>query len=341
MFTKPILKKQNFKKSSGFLGMAAAAVAAISLTLAPVVSAQSVQRLAFSGGPDGGTFQFFANGIATHLSRNLERVDVSNMASAGSVENLRRVNSRDADFGIVYSGDLYLGAQGQLTEDTRQYRNVQAISYMFGAPAHLIVLDNAGITDVAQLAGKNVAVGPAGSGAAASAQRFFEGVGLWDKINPQYIGYNQGASALGDRQIDALWVFAGFPNASVIQAATSNRVRLLQVHEAAEKGTLFQDHPYYAQVTIPAGTYPNVNYDVVTIQDSALWVTGRHMSEAMIYDMVSKVYSEEGLAFMQTVSSAASAMTVEGALEGIVNTVHPGAAKFWKEKGLTLTDAQK
>src|SRR5690606_26484594 len=148
-----------------------------------------------------------SNGIATRLSRAMEGVEVSNMASAGSVENLRRVNSRDADFGIVYSGDLYLGMNGKLTNDTRRYRNVHAVAYLYGAPAHLIVLDGSGIQSPQELAGKKVAVGPAGSGAAASAQRYFEGLGLWDKISPQYIGYNQGASALGDRQIDALWVF--------------------------------------------------------------------------------------------------------------------------------------
>lgn len=327
----------NFKKTATF---AAAAIAAVSLSFSTVASA-SVERLAFSGGPDGGTFQFFSNGISTLLSRSMDGVDVSNMASAGSVENLRRVNSRDADFGIVYSGDLFLGSEGKLTNDTRRYRNVQPIAYMFGAPAHLIVLGNSGITDVSQLAGKNIAVGPAGSGAAASAQRFFEGVGLWDKIRPQYIGYNQGASALGDRQIDALWVFAGFPNASVIQAATSNRVNLLQVYAAAEKGTLFNDHPYYSQVTIPAGTYPNVDYDVVTIQDSALWVTGRHMKQDMIAKMVAEVYSDAGLNFMKSVSSAARAMTVDSALNGIVNTMHPGAVEFWESKGKTLSAAQK
>lgn len=327
----------NLKKTATF---AAATVAAMTLTFSSVASA-SVERLAFSGGPDGGTFQFFSNGISTLLSRSMEGVDVSNMASAGSVENLRRVNSRDADFGIVYSGDLFLGSEGKLTNDTRRYRNVQPVSYLYGAPAHLIVLDGAGITDVSQLAGKNIAVGPAGSGAAASAQRFFEGVGLWDQIKPQYIGYNQGASALGDRQIDALWVFAGFPNASVIQAATSNKVRLLQVYEAAKKGTLFTDHPYYAEVTIPAGTYPNVDYDVVTVQDSALWVTGRHMKTEMISQMIGEVYSDAGLTFMRSVSSAARAMTVDSALNGIVNKVHPGAVEFWESKGKTLNASQK
>lgn len=317
---------------------ATALLAAATLTLgalgASVAVAQSTQRLAFSGGPDGGTFQYFSNGISLHMSRNIPGVSVSNMASAGSVENLRRVNSRDADFGIVYSGDLFLGIQGQLTNDTRQYRNTHAVAYMFGAPAHLIVLENSGITDVRQLEGKRVAVGPAGSGAAASAQRFFESLGMWDKISPQYIGYAQGASAIGDRQIDALWVFAGFPNASVIQAATSNRVRLLQVYEAAQQGNLFEVHPYYAQVTIPAGTYTGVNYDVVTIQDSALWVAGRHVPESVVHQAMQQVYSDEGLRFMRSVSEAAAAMTVENGVLGIVTDLHDGADKFWREKGI-------
>ncbi|MDX1265891.1 MAG: TAXI family TRAP transporter solute-binding subunit [Oceanisphaera sp.] len=318
-----------------------------SITLVAVATAgmsmahAQTERLAFSGGPDGGTFQYFSNGIATRLSRTMDGVEVSNMASAGSVENLRRVNSRDADFGIVYSGDMYLGLNGKLTNDTRKYRNVQAMSYLYGAPAHLIVLDGSGITDVAQLEGKNIAVGPAGSGAAASAQRFFEGVGLWDKITPQYIGYNQGASALGDRQIDALWVFAGFPNASVIQAASSNKIRLLQVNEAAEKGTLFNDHPYYAAVTIPAGTYANVDYDVVTIQDSALWVAGRHLSEDKARDSLKEIYSPEGLTFMSSVSQAAKSMTIDSGTMGIVTPMHEGAKAFWTEQGKMLTNVQQ
>lgn len=328
------------KLPATFGTLAVAAVAALTLTASPAAEAQT-KRLAFSGGPDGGTFQFFSNGIATQLTRHIDGVEVSNMVSAGSVENLRRVNSRDAEFGIVYSGDIYLGMNGRLTNDTNRYRNVQVVSYLYGAPGHLIVREDSGITEVSQLAGKQVAVGPAGSGAAASAQRFFESVGLWDKMKPTFIGYSQGASALGDRQIDALWVFAGFPNASVIQAATSNKVRLLQVWEAAEKGTLAKDHPYYAKVTIPAGTYPGVDYDVHSISDSALWVAGRHVSADDMYKYVSNIYSDAGLKYMHSVAKAAEAMTIPDALLGVVTPVHAGAAKFWEEKGIKLTDDQK
>lgn len=319
----------------------AAGAAALALGVGLGSAHAQTQRLAFSGGPDGGTFQFFSNGIAILGSRNLPGIEISNMASAGSVENLRRVNSKDADFGIVYSGDLYLGINGKLTNDTNRYRNTHVVSYLYGAPAHLIVLEGSGITDVAQLAGKKVAVGPAGSGAAASAQRFFESLGMWDKIEPQFIGYSQGASAIGDKQIDALWVFAGFPNASVIQAASSNKIRLLQVYDAAQKGTLPKDHPYYSRVVIPKGTYPGVDYDVVTVQDSALWVAGRHVPEDLMNKLVATVYSDDGLKFMHTVAKAAQAMTIDSALLGVVTPVHKGAQTFWISKGKTLTAEQK
>ncbi|MDF1556348.1 MAG: TAXI family TRAP transporter solute-binding subunit, partial [Deferrisomatales bacterium] len=272
-----------------------AGVAALILALAPSPSVAK-DRLAFSGGPEGGTFQYFSNGIATRLSKNLADVEVSNMASAGSLENLRRVNSGDADFGIVYSGDTYLGRNGRLTNDTKQYKNVHAMAYLYGAPAHLIVLADGGITKVADLAGKKVAVGPAGSGAAGAAERYFGSLGLWDKMEPQFIGYSEGASALGDNKIQALWVFAGFPNSSVIQAAASNKIKILDVVEAGKAGGFFKDYPFYSELTIPAGTYSGVDYDVPSFQDSALWVAGKHVKAELVTKALEDIYSKEGLA---------------------------------------------
>jgi hypothetical protein len=298
-------------------------------------------RLAFSGGPDGGTFQYFSNAISSRLSRAYKDMELSNMASAGSVENLRRVNSGEADFGIVYAGDLYLGLHGQLTNDTRKYPNVYSLAYLYGAPAHLLVLEGSGINSVKDLAGKRVAVGPAGSGAAASAQRYFTSTGVWDKFTPEFIGYSQGASALGDRLIDAMWVFAGFPNSSVIQAAASNRIKILDLVGEGKESGFFTDNPYYTEVIIPAGTYQGVDKDVTTIQDSAIWVAGKHVSEDHIFKALENIFSDEGLAFMLSVTITAKAMTVDDGLRGIVTPVHKGAEKYWTERGLSLSEAQQ
>ena len=324
-------------KKHGFI-IAAALVLALALT---PLSAMAKDRLAFSGGPEGGTFQYFSNGIATRLSKNIPDLEVSNMASAGSLENLRRVNSGDADFGIVYSGDTYLGRNGKLTQDTREYKNVKAMAYLYGAPAHLIVKVDSGIDKVADLAGKRVAVGGPGSGAAGAAQRYFTSLGLWDKMNVEFIGYSKAADALGDNLIDAMWVFAGFPNSSVIQAAASNKIKILSLVEAAQEAGFFNEYPFYTRLAIPANTYSGVDYEVASFQDSALWVAGEHVNTETVYNALADIYSTEGLAYMVQVKSTAKSMSVEGGLKGVVTPVHPGAIKFWEEKGLTISPEQK
>jgi hypothetical protein len=324
------------KRISALAGCLACAV----LMALPAGALAAKTRLAFSGGPDGGTFQYFSNAISSRLSKQLADVEVSNMASAGSVENLRRVNSGDADFGVVYAGDLFLGATGELTNDPKKYNNVLSLAYLYGAPAHLVVLAGSGIESVKGLEGKRVAVGPAGSGAAASAQRYFTSVGLWDKMKVEYIGYSEAASSIGDKKIDAMWVFAGFPNSSVIQAAASNKIKLLSLVEDAKTSSFFTDNPYYAEVTIPAGTYSGVDYDVQTVQDSTIWVAGKHVKDDVAYNSLKEIFSPDGLTFMVGVTKAAAAMKVEDGNYGIVTPLHAAAAKFWQEKGLALTDAQ-
>jgi TRAP transporter TAXI family solute receptor len=305
------------------------------------VTAMAKERLAFSGGPEGGTFQYFSNGIATRLSKNMGDVEVSNMASAGSVENLRRVDSGDADFGISYSGDLFLARNGKLPKDEKKYVNVQSLSYLYGAPAHLVVLADSGINKVSDLAGKKVGVGGAGSGAAASAQRYFETLGLWTKMEPTFIGYNEAVAAMGDKLLDAVWVFAGFPNSSVIQAAASNKIKLLDTVEAGKAGGFFDVYPFYAELTIPAGTYSGVDTPTKTFQDSALWVAGKHVKTDMVFNALKDIFSEEGLAYMVKVKKTAKEMSVADGLKGIVTPIHEGAEKFWAGKGLTVTAAQK
>jgi len=327
------------KKAQRLLSLVSA-IALVAAFALPTTGLAEKTRLGFGGGPEGGTFQYFSNGIASRLSKMLDNVEVSNMASAGSVENARRVNSGEIDFGISYSGDTYLARNGRLTNDTNKYPNIHAMAFLYGAPAHLIVLEKSGINSIADLKGKRIAVGGAGSGAAAAAQRFFGAIGLWDNMNIEYIGYSKAAAAIGDGLIDAMWVFAGFPNSSVIQAAASNKIKILSTWDDGEKGGAFEQYPFYAPITIPAGTYSGVDYDVMSFQDSALWVANKDVAPEHVYNALANIYTKEGLSYMVKVKSTAKAMSVKGALTGIVTPVHAGAQKFWTEQGLTLTADQ-
>lgn len=317
-----------------------ALLAAAALALTPMMAAAK-KRLAYGGGPVGGTFMYFANAIAILMSRNIPDVEVSGEGTGGSAENLKRINSGDIDFGIVYSGDLWLGLTGELPKDPQKYDKVRPVAYLYGAPAQLVTLKAAGITDPKQLAGKKVAVGNAGSGAALSAQRYFETIGIWDKMDPQFLGYSAAASALGDRKIDAFWVLVGYPNASIIEASTTNDIALVDLVAAGEAAGFFQKFPFYSATKIPGGTYRGQEGDVKTFQDSTLWCAGSRVDADIVYQALKIVYSPEGLQHMVQAHKAATEMSLATGLDGIPLPLHKGAEKFWAEQGKQIPDALK
>ena len=135
-------------------------------------------------------------------------------------------------------------------------------------------------------------------------------------------------------KLDAFWVFAGFPNAAVLEAALQVDVRLLNTYKDGEEVDLFTKYPYFSRVVIPAGTYKGQDQDVNTFQDSTLWIANSKVPEDVVYKLLETVFSPEGLDYMVSVHKSAKEMSIEGGLKGVVTPLHPGAEKFWKEKGV-------
>ncbi len=292
--------------------------------------------LKFTGGPSGGTFQYFSNGMSTYISKHVPGLSLSNQSSAGSTENIRKVDSGRADFGIAYSGDTYLARNGRLSGDTKKYTNVRAIAFLYKAPAQLATLKKSGIKSVADLEGKKVDIGGPGSGAAASAQRYFETVGLWGKFTASNLGYNKAAQAIKDGHIDAMWILAGYPTSALINLSSTHDIIMLDVYKPGVKAGLTKKHPFYQPLKIPAKTYKGVDKEVDSFFDSALWVVGAHVSEETVYKAMKAVFTDDGLKYLINVKKTAKQMSVKGGLTGIVTPLHKGAAKFWKEMGLTI-----
>lgn len=298
-------------------------------------SAFARERIVFGGGPAGGTFQVVANAIQVYKPiQDLPDIRVQAQSSAGSVENLRRTDSGRQQMSVVYSGHVYQGMNGQLTNDLTKYENVLAVSFLYGAPAQLVVKANSGIKSVKDLEGKKVGVGNAGSGAFANCELFFSHMGIWDKIERNAMGYNDAAQAFGNNQLDAFWLFVGFPTGAVIMAAQTNDIAMVDLHKDAEESGFYNDHPYFAKVSIPAKTYRGVDYAVDSFQDSTLWVAHKDVSADIVYQMLSRIYTDEGLAHMVAQNRNLGAMSIESGTYGIVTPLHPGAEKFWKEKGV-------
>jgi TRAP transporter TAXI family solute receptor len=313
--------------------LTALALIATSFTLSSVSNA--AERIVFGGGPAGGTFQVVANAIQVYGPvKDSEDYTVKAQSSAGSIENLRKVNKGKSDFAVVYSGHVFLGREGRLKNDTNKYEDVMAVSYLYGAPAQLVVRKGSGINSVKDLEGKKVGVGNAGSGAFANCELFFTHMGIWDSIERNAMGYSDAANAFGNNQLDAFWLFTAFPSGAVIQAAQTNDIDLIDLGKDAEESGFYDEYPYFGKLAVPSGTYKGVDKETPSFQDSALWVANASVSDDIVYDLLSKIYTDEGLAYMVEQKKTFKEMAIETGTNGIVTPMHPGAEKFWKEKGI-------
>lgn len=300
-------------------------------------------KIKIGGGPTGGTFNTFANGMAVYLPKVYKDIKATAVGSGGSVENVKRVHNGDSTFGMCYAVDSDLGARGKLPKDSKKYNKVRALGYLYGAPAQLVVRADSAIKSAKDLAGKKVAVGNAGSGAAASAERFFRHLGIWDKFKPQFLGYSAAASAFKDGKIDAFWVLVGPPNRSVIEAGVQVKIRLIDVAKDADASGFYKAYAY-APTTIPAsitGQYNKGMPECKTWQDSTILSANTDVPEDLVYKVMKSLWSKEGMAAMVAAKKTFKAMTLENAFRGASVPLHPGAYKFWKEQGKDIPDNLK
>ncbi|MEA3230515.1 MAG: TAXI family TRAP transporter solute-binding subunit [Thermodesulfobacteriota bacterium] len=305
------------------------------ITFAFSASSFAKERIVFGGGPAGGTFQVVANGIQVYKPvKAIEEFTVKAQSSAGSVENLRKTNAGKQQMSVVYSGHVYLGMNGMMKKDTKKYTDVLAVAWLYGAPAQMVVRADSGIKSIKDLEGKKVGVGNAGSGAFANCELFFSHLGVWDKIERNAMGYNDAAAAFGNNQLDAFWLFTAFPSGAVIMAAQTNDIALLDLDADAKSSGFYDKYPYFGKLAVPAGTYKGVDYDAPSFQDSALWVANSKVSADVVYKLLSLVYTDEGLKHMLGQKKTFKNMSLKTGATNIVTPFHPGAEKFWKEKGM-------
>jgi TRAP transporter TAXI family solute receptor len=220
-----------------------------------------------------------------------------------------------------------------MKNDSKKYTNVLAVAWLYGAPAQLVVRKDSNIYSMKDLVGKKVGVGNAGSGAFANCELFFSHLGVWDKIERNAMGYNDAAAAFGNNQLDAFWLFTAFPSGAVIMAAQTNDIALLDLAADASRSGFFKAYPYFGKLSVPAGTYKGVDYISPSFQDSALWVANAKVPADVVYNLLKLVYSDSGLKHMHESKKTFKKMSLDTGATNIVTPFHPGAERFWKEKG--------
>ncbi|MDR7438736.1 MAG: TAXI family TRAP transporter solute-binding subunit [Armatimonadota bacterium] len=298
-----------------------------------------VERLTILGGPAAGVFNVFATGLATFLSRSVPGMEVTVAATGGSVENVRRVNGKEAELAVAFASDVHEGYYGLEAFQGNPQRNIRAIGLLFIGVGHFVAYKDSGIRTVGDLAGKRVAVGSPGSGTFANAQRVLTELGLWDRIQRVPLLGSAAAAALRDGRVDAFFFTAPYPDRATIEAAIAREVHLLDLYGPLSRTEFFRKYPYFIRYVIPSRGYHGLTDSVSTIGIPGLWFTHRDVSPALVRRLVAAAYSREGHAHMLQVHAASADMTTRRALLGVSIPLHPGAEAHYRSVGLEIPDA--
>ncbi len=317
---------------SGFL-LLGVGLAGLIVALAACQRQESpASPLKLGGGPRGGTFEVIAAALAEVLNAGLPSGQITVEKSGGSIDNLTRVESGRLDMGLVFAGDAFLGARGELKTGLPPTKNVQALSRLYGATAQLIVLHSSVIQTVSNLRGRRIAIGGAGAGSALAARRYFKCLGMWNDIIPIHVGYQIAVDDLRAGNLDAVWLQVGVPSEYLLGVAREVHLRFLDLDQPAQSSALFATYPFYNPVTIPSGTYFGQTQTIHSFQDAALWVANSGVSEAATYQALQALFSEASLQRLHRQYPEVRDLTINQGLNGVSIPLHPGAKQFWKDQ---------
>lgn len=270
-------------------------------------------------------------GIADIVNKSNYGFTLSATTSGGSVDNVKRIASGEAELGAGMPDVLYNGANG--LEEFEKPVAVKSLCSMWSNPLNIVVKNNGKINSVADLKGKRVSVGAQGTGSQGVPLATLAAYGINENdVTWSFMPIAEQCNALKDGQIDAIMMTMGTGNASFTDLASTTDVKWLSVDEDKIK-EVAEAVPFYCKVAIPSNTYPNQAEEVITVGFSVnLYASTERVSEEQAYQIVKAMFDKPGeLARYHAVGTE---ITLDTALDGLATDLHPGALKYFKEKGL-------
>ncbi|RPH49371.1 MAG: TAXI family TRAP transporter solute-binding subunit [Desulfobacteraceae bacterium] len=295
----------------------------------PVYAADT--KLVLATGGTAGTYYPFGGAMARIWNTKIPGMNVTAQTTGASAENIRLVNKKEAELALVQSDtlDAAFNAKAPFTE---AIKSMSTIAVLYPEIIQVVVRAESPIKSIADLKGKKVGVGAPGSGTEANFRQLMDVYGLAkDDVNSQYLSFSESAEAFKDRHIDAFIVTAGIPNAAIMDIGTQHAIRILTV-PADMAAKLTAKYPFLAAAVVPAGTYKNQTQDVTTVAVNAVLIVGNDLSADVVYSMTKALFDSQ--AELASAHAKGKELNLKYAVQGVSIPFHPGALKYYKEKGV-------
>ena len=325
-----------------FTTLVAGAMIALSATAAFADNKDYVLNTASTGG----TYHPVGTAISTLSKVKLlpkQKFSLTAVNSAGSGANVQALGAGTADFAIIQGlfGSYAATGTGPVSEPQK---NIRSVSMLWQNVEQFVVAADKAKTgtvdDLKDLKGMSMGMGKQNSGTIGSNGVLMSGLGM--DINKDYklvfAGYGPTADALANGQAVGAGLPSGPPTGAItkLMAANSGKFKILNV-TADQAKAMDGGRNLWTPYTIAAGTYPGQDKDVNTIAQPNFLAVNASVDEEHVYMLTKTMY--ENLGFLQAIHPATKAMAVEKAIAGLPVPLHPGAARYYKEAGLTIPDA--
>ena len=280
-------------------------------------------RLSWHAGGTGGTYFPLSNEFKSVVEANTD-FTLNVQSTGASVENVGNLASGDADFALIQNDIASFAKNGTGIEafQGNAIDNLMGVATLYPETITVITLADTGIETLSDLSGATINTGDLGSGTQVNALQILEAVGITD-FNEQNASFSQAADQLRNGDIDAAFVVGGWPVGAIEDLATTNDVTIVPI--AGENRQAVKDAAsWFADDTIPAGTYTGVDSAVETVAVQAMIATRSGVDESTVETITAAIFDNVDELTIKT-----DFISRDSAQDGMSIELHPGAATYF------------
>ncbi|HEY4554454.1 MAG TPA: TAXI family TRAP transporter solute-binding subunit [Bacillaceae bacterium] len=285
--------------------------------------------LSIATGGTGGTYYPLGGNFA-NMIKEATGVDANAITSGASAENMALIQKGDAEVAFTQTDIATYANEGKLMFEGKKVDNIRGLGTLYPETIQIVTTAKSGIKSVEDLKGKTVSVGEAGSGTRANAEQILEVHGLTvDDLKSRNLSFDDSTTGIQDGTIDAAFITAGTPTGAVEGLAATEDVIIIPI--AGDKiDALIEKYPYYAKEIIPAGTY-KAEKEVETVAVQAMLVVSSDLKDELVYEMTKAIFENTD----KIGHAKGKLIKADKALDGMAIELHPGAKKYFDEKGIS------
>lgn len=289
-------------------------------------------KLIFSTGGAQGTYYGFGGVLAGKVGETTS-TQVTAITSGGSKANIEAMDDDDAQLGFVQT-DVGAYAYKGMRLFEEKIDNFSTVANLYMEQVQIVTL-NPKIKTVADLKGKVVSVGAAGSGVYFNAVDVLKAYGLdiEKDIQPTYQSFGDSVEALQDGKIDAGFIVAGAPTTAITSLSATKKVYLVSFDDDHIL-KLIAESPYYSKNVIAKDVY-GTDEDVTTVAVGAVVIARDDVREADVYNFLYGIFENKDA--IAAAHAKGNDLDLNFAVSYTAVPYHPGAIKYFAEKGLNVT----